>query len=180
VDYTTADGTATAGSDYSAAAGTLTIPAGQTTGSIIVGVTGDNAPEPAETLTLTLSNPVGAKIVTGVATGTIQNDDKIPTAITLRAVKGSKLVTAKGTIQAATSGMKIKVSLFKKIGGRYRLAASKTVSVKNLADRNGDTVTDGSYQATFARPASGSYRFVAKYAGNAAYAPCSKGLSFRL
>jgi hypothetical protein len=180
VDYTTADGTATAGSDYSAAAGTLTIPAGQTTGSIIVGVTGDTAPEPAETLTLTLSNPVGAKIVTGVATGTIQNDDKIPTAITLRAVKGSKLVTAKGTIQAATSGMKIKVSLFKKIGGRYRLAASKTVSVKNLADRNGDTVTDGSYQATFARPASGSYRFVAKYAGNAAYAPCSKGLSFRL
>jgi hypothetical protein len=180
VDYTTSDGTATAGSDYAAATGTLTIPAGQTTGSIIVDVTGDTVPEHAESLALTMSNPVGAKIVTGVATGTIQNDDKTPTAIALRGVKGSKLVTAKGTIQAAASGMKIKVCLFKKIGGRYRLAASKTVGVKNLADRNGDAITDGTYSATFARPASGSYRFVAKYAGNASFAPSSKVLSFKL
>src|SRR5262249_46781626 len=36
VDYATADATATAGSDYQATSGTLTIPAGQTTGTIPV------------------------------------------------------------------------------------------------------------------------------------------------
>jgi hypothetical protein len=180
VDYATADGSAAAGSDYVAATGTLTILAGQTSGSITVDVTGDTAVEPAETFTLTLSNPVGAKIVTGIATGTIQNDDRIPTAITLKLVKGSKTIAGKGTIQAAASGMKIKVSLQKKIGTRYHLVASKTVSVKNLADRNGDGIADGSYQAGFARPGSGSYRLLARYAGTTTYAPSAKTLSFKL
>jgi len=41
VDYATSGGTATPGSDYTAVSGTLTIPAGQTSGSIAVSVTGD-------------------------------------------------------------------------------------------------------------------------------------------
>ena len=41
VNYATANGTATAGSDYQAASGTLTIPAGQTSGTITVLVNGD-------------------------------------------------------------------------------------------------------------------------------------------
>jgi Calx-beta domain len=180
VDYATADGSAAAGSDYAAATGTLTILAGQTSGSITVDVTGDTVPEPAETFTLTLSNPAGAKIVTGVATGTIQNDDRTPTAITLKLVKGSKTIAGKGTIQTAASGMKIKVCLQKKIGTSYHLVASKTVSVKNLADRNGDGIADGSYRAGLARPGPGSYRLVARYAGTTTYAPSVKTLSFRL
>src|SRR5207249_1084820 len=44
VSYATADGTATAGSDYQAAGGTLTIPAGQTSGTITVWVNGDRLP----------------------------------------------------------------------------------------------------------------------------------------
>ena len=79
VDYATSDGTATAGSDYTGASGTLTIPAGQASGTIAVSVSGDTTYEPNETLTLTLSNPVGATIVVGAATGTIINDDKILT-----------------------------------------------------------------------------------------------------
>jgi Calx-beta domain-containing protein len=46
VNYATADGSATAGSDYQAASGTLTIPAGQTTGTITVLVNGDRLGEP--------------------------------------------------------------------------------------------------------------------------------------
>jgi Calx-beta domain-containing protein len=68
VDYATADGTATAGSDHTAASGTLTIPAGQASGTIAVSVSGDKTYEPNETLTLTLSNPVGASIVVGAPT----------------------------------------------------------------------------------------------------------------
>src|SRR5262249_23569913 len=49
VNYATSDGTATAGSDYQAASGALTIPAGQVTGTITVLVNGDRLAEPNET-----------------------------------------------------------------------------------------------------------------------------------
>jgi hypothetical protein len=75
VSYATGGGTATAGTDYTASSGTLTIPAGSTSGTITVVVTGDTAAEPGETLTMTLSNPVGATLARTAATGTIDNDD---------------------------------------------------------------------------------------------------------
>jgi PKD repeat protein len=84
VDYKTADGTATAGSDYTATSGTLKIPAGTdcTTSNpscaITVPVTGDTIYESNETFTLTLSNPTAATIADGTATGTIVNDDQAP------------------------------------------------------------------------------------------------------
>jgi hypothetical protein len=46
VQYVTADGSATAGSDYQTASGTLIIPAGQTTGTIAVLVNGDRFDAP--------------------------------------------------------------------------------------------------------------------------------------
>jgi large repetitive protein len=180
VHFATSDGSAAVGSDYVAASGTMTIQAGQTTGSITVDVTGDTSHESDETLGLLLSSPVGAKIVSGLATGTITNDDRIPTALMLKTVKGATVVKAKGTIQPAVSGMAIKVSMLKKVGAKYRLVASKTVNVKGLKDRNGDGIVDGAYLASFPRPASGSYRFVAKYAGSPIYAPIAKTLSVKL
>ncbi|MGD8820906.1 MAG: Calx-beta domain-containing protein, partial [Anaerolineae bacterium] len=55
VDYTTSDGSAIAGQDYSAATGeTLTIPAGQTSGLIQIPLIDDALDEPSETFTLTL------------------------------------------------------------------------------------------------------------------------------
>lgn len=75
VAYATSDGTASAPSDYAAADGTLTIPAGQTTKTIVVSVVGDKAVEPDENFAVTLSDPVNATVGTGVATGTITNDD---------------------------------------------------------------------------------------------------------
>jgi hypothetical protein len=78
VGYATADATATAGTDYAAAQGTLTFKPGETAKTIPVSVTGDTAVEQDETLTLTLTNPVGATILDGSATGTITNDDFAP------------------------------------------------------------------------------------------------------
>ena len=75
VTYATSDGTALAGSDYTATNGSLTIPAGATSGSITVPVSGDTVIEPDETFTLTLTDPVNAKLTTGTITGTIINDD---------------------------------------------------------------------------------------------------------
>jgi hypothetical protein len=78
VGYATSDGTATAGTDYTAKTGTLTIPAGSTSGSITVAVKGDTQVEPDETLTLTLSPPTPSAttyLQNATATGTIVNDD---------------------------------------------------------------------------------------------------------
>jgi hypothetical protein len=57
ISYATANGTATAGSDYQGVSGTLTIPAGQTSGTITVQVSGDRLAEPNETFFVNLSNP---------------------------------------------------------------------------------------------------------------------------
>ena len=80
VDYATADGTATAGEDYTAARGTLHFETGETEHTVTVTVLDDAHDEAEETLTLTLSNPQGARIEDGEATGTISNTDPLPQA----------------------------------------------------------------------------------------------------
>jgi ELWxxDGT repeat protein len=75
VDFATADGTATAGTDYQAQSGTLTIPAGTTSGTIVVPVIGDLIDENNETVLLNLSNPVNATLARVQATGTITDND---------------------------------------------------------------------------------------------------------
>ena len=84
VDYATADGTATAGEDYTATSGTLTFAAGETSETVSVPLLDDTIDEGSETFTLTLSNPTGAQIADGEATGTIKNTDTMPKAWTSR------------------------------------------------------------------------------------------------
>jgi hypothetical protein len=75
VNYATRNGTATAGSDYAAASGTLSFAAGQTSKTVNVPVIGDAVFESDETFYLDLSAAVGATLARGTATGTISNDD---------------------------------------------------------------------------------------------------------
>ena len=69
--YRTADGTATAGTDYTAVSGTLTFHAGATTHTITVPVLSDEIVEGAESFTLTLHDPSNATLADAEATGTI-------------------------------------------------------------------------------------------------------------
>ena len=96
VDYGTSDGTATAGSDYTATSGTLTFAAGETSKTVSVPVLDDSHDEGSETMTLTLSNPSGAIVEDGEATGTINNTDAMPTAWMVRFGRtvGSQVVDA--------------------------------------------------------------------------------------
>ena len=80
VDYATADGTAKAGSDYTAVSGALTFAAGERAKTVSVAVLDDAHDEGSETLTLTLSNASGAYIEDGTATGTIKNTGHMPKA----------------------------------------------------------------------------------------------------
>src|SRR5262249_50623274 len=59
VNYATSNGTATAGSDYTAASGTLTFANGEASKTFTVAALEDIAVEGNETLTLTLSAPTG-------------------------------------------------------------------------------------------------------------------------
>src|SRR5262245_58625706 len=60
VDWATADGSATAGEDYTAGSGTLTFDPGVTSQPVSVDVLGDTTFEADETFTVTLSNPTGS------------------------------------------------------------------------------------------------------------------------
>lgn len=75
VAWQTVNGTATAPSDFRAATGTLTIPAGATAKTVTVRVRGDDVRERDELFTVVLSTPVGATIVDGTGQGRIRNDD---------------------------------------------------------------------------------------------------------
>jgi hypothetical protein len=75
VDFTTADGTATAPADYAATSGALTFAPGETSKTATVGVNGDTLVEADETFFVNLSNAVGATIADGQGQGTIVNDD---------------------------------------------------------------------------------------------------------
>ena len=75
VDFATVAGTATSPSDYTAATGTITIRAGDSTSSVDVQVVGDSGVEPDETFRVVLSDPQDATIGDGSGTATILNDD---------------------------------------------------------------------------------------------------------
>jgi uncharacterized repeat protein (TIGR01451 family) len=75
VSYTTQGVTALAGSDFVAAAGTLTFDAGETSKPIDVTVNGDTQFEPNETFAVNLSGASAAVIGDGTGVGTIANDD---------------------------------------------------------------------------------------------------------
>ena len=73
-------GTATSGTDYTAiTAGVLTFAANETSKTITVSVTGDASDEENETVEVTLSSAVGATISTATGTGTITDNDGVPT-----------------------------------------------------------------------------------------------------
>jgi probable HAF family extracellular repeat protein len=76
VNYSTANGTATAGSDYYAQSGTLTFTPGQTSKTIGIVVNGDRKREADETFFVNLSNVVGAQPQDSQGLGTILNDDR--------------------------------------------------------------------------------------------------------
>jgi large repetitive protein len=83
VNFQTADGTALAPPDYIAAAGTVTIPAGATTGTLTVQVVPDTMIEPDETFFVNLSGAAGATIADAQAVGTIIGDDLLAPIPTL-------------------------------------------------------------------------------------------------
>ncbi|WP_416212597.1 Calx-beta domain-containing protein [Nostoc sp. ChiQUE01b] len=92
VNYTTANGTATSGSDYTATNGTLTFAPGETTKTVSVQIIGDRTIESDETFNINLTSATNATISDAQGVGTILNND-LPPAF---AIKAEGTVTING------------------------------------------------------------------------------------
>jgi hypothetical protein len=145
VSYATANGTATAPSDFTAATGTLSFAPGVTSQTINVTVTGDTTVEPDETFTVTLSAPTGATIARAVAAGTITNDDA-PTSTGTPVVWTSLVgVSANGNSLTKTAasawgnGGAISTQSLASGDGHVEFTAGETTSYRMLGLSNGNT-----------------------------------------
>jgi Calx-beta domain len=90
VNYGSSNGTAVAGSDYTAASGTLTFAPGVVSQTITVPITNDTVYEPGETLYVNLSAPSNATIADGLGIGTIIDNDPVPTVSSVTAASATE------------------------------------------------------------------------------------------
>jgi len=130
VQYATADGTAKAPADYSSKSGTATIPAGSLTTQVDVPVNGDAIDENDETFTVHLSNAVGASIAGADGTGTILDDDPVPTL----SVNDNSVTEANTVNRAITFTVHLST------------ASARTVSI-HYATADGSALAGADYQA---------------------------------
>ena len=162
VGYSTANGTATAGSDYTAASSkTLTVTAGDTTGPITVDTTQDEDDEATpETFTLTLSSPSPSdKVALGSAvkaTGTIYDDDSSeltlsPASLSVTENKEAEYTVALATVPSETvtvtitpeadSGLTPSHSKLTFTSSDWSQKQTVTLTAADDADASGATVT---------------------------------------
>ncbi len=149
VDWATADGTATAGTDYTAGNGSLTFNAGDSTKTVSVTVTGDNVDEPDETFTVTLSSASGATIGDGEATGTIRDDDDPPTVTLVLSSNSITEVGQQSTVtatldHASSEETTVTVSVAPvapAVAGDYRLSTNRVLTIAAGATTSTGTVT---------------------------------------
>ena len=163
VDYADAGtGTATSGTDYTAiTAGTLTFPAGTTSQTFTVAVTGDTLAELRETVVVTLSGATNATIATATGTGRITNDDAglifTPTALTVTEEGASQTFTV--TLSSRPPSEQASISLYPDPGlelsgagtarnpgnitfnFRWGFDSPRQITVTALADSNGNDET---------------------------------------
>ena len=103
VDFATADGTATAGADYTPISGTLTLSPGQTTAEFEVTLLEDALYELEEAFGLVLSNPIHVALATLTATATIVDNDPLPTfSVVGEEVGEGEMATFTVTLSAAS------------------------------------------------------------------------------
>ncbi|NOT88414.1 MAG: nuclease [Lysobacter sp.] len=103
INYTTADGTAIAGSDYTANSGTVTIAEGATSTTVDILVTGDTVSEANETFFVRVTAATGATIADNEGLGTIQNDDV--TVVSIAQIQGSGLTSPVNGAIVTTEGI---------------------------------------------------------------------------
>ena len=139
VDFTTANNTASAGSDYNLNSGQVTITTGNSTQTITVQVLGDTLGESNETFFVNLSNATGggATIGDSQGVGTITNDDAPPGTFTGKVKNAAKQAVVGATV------------------GAYQSAVLKFSTTSNSVGVYSLPVTAGTYDLVASKPADG-------------------------
>ena len=157
VEWATSDGTAIAGEDYAAAAGTATIPANATSTTFTVTVTGDEVDEIDETFYVTISladfepalngdgdSELPAGIVGGVtarATGMVLDDDPATVAIMTRNARVEEGEVAFFTLtRSGVTSEELEVA--------FVLSGSGHQEMLNATFKPGSTTTEVSHTTT--------------------------------
>jgi chitinase len=129
VAYATANGSASAGEDYTATSGTLTIAPGSTDSTVNVSVSGDLDFEADETFFVNLSSPVNVTFPGGgntlQATGTITNDDAAPAGAIIESAPVSQ--TAVGAFSLFEPAAATPASQPAAFSTRFRSGKTKTL-----------------------------------------------------
>lgn len=148
VSFDTANGSATAGSDYAAAAGTVTFAAGETTRTISLVVNGDRIGEPNETFLVRLSQGQGGAVIgDGQGVVTIADDEPRVTISDVSKNEGNSNTTpfvftitvspasdAGITVNYATAnGSATSVDDYAAASGSVAIAAGQTLKTVNVA-----------------------------------------------
>jgi len=142
VNFTTVDGTAKAGTDYSATSGTLTFSPSQTTQTIPVTIIGGAGTGATKTFTVVLSNPTNATISRGTGTGTITSvAPATPNVVVTQSpsaasVVGGAQVTFNLTVQNTGTASAPNVVVFDTLP-----TGATFVSSSPSATQNGQTLT---------------------------------------
>ncbi len=111
VGYNTGNATAAAGSDYTAASGTLTFAPGVITQTVTVAIAEDVLDEANETFNVNLVTPTNATIADATGVGTITDNDATPTVSINDIVVNEATGTATFTVTlSAASGQSVAVN----------------------------------------------------------------------
>jgi hypothetical protein len=131
--YTTSDGTAVAGTDYTATSGVLLFQNGETSKTFAVPILNDGRADGSETVNLTLSNPVVGSTIGTPATAVL--------TITDGSAQAGQLAFSAANYSATEGGGAATVTVTRSAG------SSGTVTV-NYATSNGTAVAGTDYGAT--------------------------------
>lgn len=172
-DFTTTDGL---GTNAGLPSGSVSFIAGETSKTVTINVFGDLTVEADEAFTLTLSNPTGGQIQTGVATSTIVNDDCTiaisaasavkdegnsgTTAYTFTVTRTGSLSDAE-TVSYAVTGSGVNLANAADFGGTLPSGtltlpagqASVTLTINVSGDLSGES--DEDFTVTLSNPSSG-------------------------
>jgi CSLREA domain-containing protein len=142
VGYTTSNGTAIAGKDYTATSGTLSFAANETSKTFTVAITNDTLDEADETVKLTLSSPTGGVILGTPSTALLKIvDNDLPPKLSI-----TNAAAAEGDTSALNAAFTVSLSS----------ASGKTVTIK-YATANGTAAAGKDYTAK-----SGTLTFLAE------------------
>ena len=146
-NYATSNGTATAGSDYTSTSGSLTISAGQTSGTFNVPILADSTDENNETATLTLLNATNSTFSDDTATLTIADDDSAPT------LSIADVTTSNETASNATFTVSLSQASARDISFNYATSNGTATAGSDYTSTSGSlTISAGQTSGTFNVP----------------------------